>query len=154
MNIGSRQEGRLRADNVIEADYDADNIYDVNKIKDFKKEFLGHLPIHQDLRNSADKGNPLTHSDPDHEVSKLFKKIAEKIKLSFLSIKDNHINNIFKMILEILHDKINFKSKLFFLIYLIPSSTYSAEIPLNTSSILWWMWPLILLIVKCIIFSI
>ena len=54
------------------------------------------------------------------------------------------------MILEILHDKINFKSKLFFLIYLIPSSIYPAEIPLNTSSMPWWMWPLILLIVTFI----
>ena len=52
--------------------------------KEFNKDFLGHLPIHQDLRASADKGEPLTHSDPDHEVSKLFKNIAEKIKQSFL----------------------------------------------------------------------
>ena len=52
--------------------------------EEFNKEFLGHLPIHQDLRNSADKGDPLTHSNPDHEVSKLFKDIAEKIKQSFL----------------------------------------------------------------------
>ena len=52
--------------------------------KEFNKEFLGYLPINQDLRSSADKGHPLTHSDPDHEVSKLFKKLAEKIKLSFL----------------------------------------------------------------------
>ena len=51
--------------------------------KEFKKEFLGHLPIHQDLRISADKGDPLTHSNPNHEVSKIFKAIAEKIKLSF-----------------------------------------------------------------------
>ncbi len=51
--------------------------------KEFNKKFLGHLPIHQDLRNSADKGDPLTHSNPDHEISKLFKKIAEKIKSSF-----------------------------------------------------------------------
>ncbi len=50
--------------------------------KEFKKEFLGSLPIHQDLRASADKGEPLTHSDPDHEVSKLFIDIAKKIKLS------------------------------------------------------------------------
>ena len=48
--------------------------------KEFKKELLGHLPLNQDLRNSADKGDPLTHSHPDHEVSLLFKKIAEKIK--------------------------------------------------------------------------
>ncbi len=51
--------------------------------KEFNKEFLGHLPIHQDLRNSADIGEPLTHSHPDHEVSKLFASIAEKIKQSF-----------------------------------------------------------------------
>jgi ATP-binding protein involved in chromosome partitioning len=52
--------------------------------KEFNKEFLGHLPLHQDLRNATDKGDPLTHSQPDHEVSKLFKGIAEKIKQSFL----------------------------------------------------------------------
>ena len=52
--------------------------------KEYSKELLGHLPLHQDLRNSADIGDPLTHSQPDHEVSKLFKNIAEKIKRSFL----------------------------------------------------------------------
>ena len=52
--------------------------------KEFKKEFLGHIPLNQDLRDSADIGDPLTHSQPDHEVSKIFKNIAEKIKLSFL----------------------------------------------------------------------
>ena len=51
--------------------------------KEFNKEFLGHLPIHQDLRSSADKGEPLTHADPNHEVSILFKDLAEKIKRSF-----------------------------------------------------------------------
>ena len=51
--------------------------------KEFNKKFLGHLPIHQDLRKSADEGDPLTHSNPDHEVSKIFKNIAEKIKQSF-----------------------------------------------------------------------
>ena len=51
--------------------------------KEFDKEFLGNLPIHEDLRGSADKGDPLTHSDPNHEVSLLFKNIAKKIKQSF-----------------------------------------------------------------------
>ena len=51
--------------------------------REFNKDFLGHLPLHPDLRKSADIGNPLTHSQPDHEVSKLFKDIAEKIKQSF-----------------------------------------------------------------------
>ena len=49
--------------------------------KEFNKDFLGHLPIHQDLRISADKGNPLTYSDPDHEVSKLFIKMLSLIHI-------------------------------------------------------------------------
>ena len=56
----------------------------VKTAKEFNKEFLGHLPLNQDLRNSADIGDPLTHSQPDHEVSKIFKNIAEKIKQAFL----------------------------------------------------------------------
>ena len=51
--------------------------------KEFNKEFLGHLPLSQDLRISADNGKPLVYSQPDHEISKLFKSIAEKIKQSF-----------------------------------------------------------------------
>ena len=50
---------------------------------EYKKEFLGKIPIHQELRDANDKGDPLTHSEPEHEVSLIFKKIAEKIKQSF-----------------------------------------------------------------------
>ena len=51
--------------------------------EEYKKKFLGKVPIHQDLRNANDKGEPLTHSSPDHEVSLIFKGIAEKIKQAF-----------------------------------------------------------------------
>jgi len=51
---------------------------------EYKKNFLGKIPIHQDLRNANDIGDPLTHSNPEHEVSLIFKSIAEKIKQSFL----------------------------------------------------------------------
>ena len=51
--------------------------------KEFNKKFLGHLPLSPDLRKSADNGEPLTYSKPDHEISKLFQNIAEKIKVSF-----------------------------------------------------------------------
>ena len=47
--------------------------------KEFTKKFLGKIPIHQDLRDSTDKGDPLTHSKPDHEISLIFKNISEKI---------------------------------------------------------------------------
>ena len=51
--------------------------------KEFNKEFLGKIPLNQDLRNSADNGDPLTRSDPNHEVSKIFEIIAKKIKQAF-----------------------------------------------------------------------
>jgi len=51
--------------------------------KEYKKEFLGKIPIHRDLRDANDKGEPLTHSNPNHEVSLIFKEIAEKIKQAF-----------------------------------------------------------------------
>jgi ATP-binding protein involved in chromosome partitioning len=47
--------------------------------KEFNKDFLGKIPLHQDLRLSADMGIPLTQSDPEHEISLVFKKIAKKI---------------------------------------------------------------------------
>ena len=49
---------------------------------EFNKEFLGHIPLSLDLRSSSDNGEPLTHSKPDHEVSKIFKNIAVKVKQS------------------------------------------------------------------------
>jgi ATP-binding protein involved in chromosome partitioning len=50
---------------------------------DYKKEFLGKVPIHEDLRKANDTGIPLTHSNPNHEVSLIFNEIAKKIKLTF-----------------------------------------------------------------------
>ena len=52
--------------------------------EEFKEEFLGHLPLIEELRISADAGEPLTYSKPDHKISKIFIDIAKKIKQSFL----------------------------------------------------------------------
>ena len=52
--------------------------------EEFDKEFLDYLPLNEDLRASADNGEPLTYSTPDHKISKIFIGIAEKIKRSFL----------------------------------------------------------------------
>ena len=52
--------------------------------KEYKKEFLGKIPIHKDLRDANDKGDPLTHSSPNHEVSLSFNLIAKKIKKIFV----------------------------------------------------------------------
>ena len=47
--------------------------------KEFNKKFLGKIPLHQDLRISADEGVPLTYSNPEHEVSLIFDEIAKGI---------------------------------------------------------------------------
>ena len=52
--------------------------------KNYKKEFIGKIPIDIDLRIAADTGKPLVEKDPNHKISKIFKDMAEKIKGSFL----------------------------------------------------------------------
>jgi ATP-binding protein involved in chromosome partitioning len=52
--------------------------------KDYKKQFLGKIPIDIDLRIAADSGKPLVEKDPNHKISKIFKEIATKITESFL----------------------------------------------------------------------
>ncbi len=52
--------------------------------KDYKKKFLGKIPINIDLRIAADSGKPLFEKEPTHEISKIFKDIATGIKESFL----------------------------------------------------------------------
>ena len=51
---------------------------------DYNKKFLGKIPISIDLRVAADSGKPLVEKNPDHKISKIFKEIAEKVKVSFL----------------------------------------------------------------------
>ena len=50
---------------------------------DYKKKFLGKIPISIDLRIAADNGKPLAEKSPDHEISKIFMEIAKNVKESF-----------------------------------------------------------------------
>jgi ATP-binding protein involved in chromosome partitioning len=52
--------------------------------RDYKKDFLGKIPINIDLRIAADSGKPLFEKDSNHEISKIFREIATKVKGSFL----------------------------------------------------------------------
>jgi len=51
---------------------------------DYKKKFLGKIPINIDLRIAADTGKPLVELNPAHKISKIFLDIAKKIKESSL----------------------------------------------------------------------
>ncbi len=52
--------------------------------KDYKKEFLGKIPINIDLRVAADAGKPLVEMNSSHKISKIFIEIAKKINESFI----------------------------------------------------------------------
>jgi len=64
------------------------NIFGENGVekvaKDYKKKFLGKIPINIDLRIAADEGKPLVEKIPDHKISIIFKEMAKKVKESFL----------------------------------------------------------------------
>ena len=53
--------------------------------EEFKVKFLGELALNRDLRIASDRGEPLTFSQPGHEVSKQFESLAQLIKLSLIN---------------------------------------------------------------------
>ncbi len=52
---------------------------------EFKKEFLGEIPINPEVGKSSDLGKPLVEENPDHEISKIYIKFAEKIKSNYFN---------------------------------------------------------------------
>ena len=52
--------------------------------EEFKKEFLGEIPINPEVGNLGDLGKPIVESNPDHEISKIYLGFAEKIKSTYL----------------------------------------------------------------------
>ena len=52
---------------------------------EFKKNFLGEIPINSDVGKLGDTGKPIVESVPEHEISKIYSKFAEKIKLIYLA---------------------------------------------------------------------
>tara|TARA_Y100000591_G_scaffold193188_1_gene167040 strand:+ start:518 stop:1351 length:834 start_codon:yes stop_codon:yes gene_type:complete len=51
---------------------------------EFQKEFLGEIPISPLVGKCGDLGKPIVESEPDHEISKIYIKLAHKIKKDFL----------------------------------------------------------------------
>jgi ATP-binding protein involved in chromosome partitioning len=50
---------------------------------EFKKEFLGSIPINSMIGTSGDNGKPIVEKEPDHEISKIYINFANKIKSNF-----------------------------------------------------------------------
>ena len=51
---------------------------------EFKKEFLGEIPINSEIGKTSDDGKPIVESNPNHEISKIYLKFANKIKSTYL----------------------------------------------------------------------
>ena len=50
---------------------------------EFKKEFLGKIPIHSDVGKFGDEGVPIVEKNPEHDISKIYINFANKIKNKF-----------------------------------------------------------------------
>ena len=52
--------------------------------EEFKKEFLGEIPINPEVGKTGDEGKPIVEANPEHEISKIYLNFAEKIKSTYL----------------------------------------------------------------------
>ena len=48
--------------------------------EEFSKELFGEIPINPEVGKQGDLGMPIVESNPDHEISKIYLNLAEKIK--------------------------------------------------------------------------
>ena len=51
--------------------------------EEFKKEFLGEIPINPEVGKCGDEGEPIVEKDPQHEISKIYLSFAENIKKKY-----------------------------------------------------------------------
>jgi len=52
--------------------------------KEFEKEFLGEIPINPKVGKTGDDGKPIVEANPEHEISKIYLELANKIKSTYL----------------------------------------------------------------------
>lgn len=52
--------------------------------EEFNKEFLGEIPINPEVGKTSDEGKPIVEANPEHEISKIYLELANKIKSTYL----------------------------------------------------------------------
>ncbi len=52
--------------------------------EEFKKEFLGEIPINSEIGKTSDNGKPIVEEDSNSEISKIYLNFANKIKSTYL----------------------------------------------------------------------
>ena len=51
--------------------------------EEFKKKFLGEIPINPKVGEAGDNGKPIVEENPNHEISKIYLEFANEIKSTF-----------------------------------------------------------------------
>ncbi len=51
---------------------------------EFKKQFLGEIPINPEVGKFGDLGKPIVENSPEHPISKIYEKFAQIIKSTYL----------------------------------------------------------------------
>ena len=64
------------------------------------KKFLGEIPINPDVGKQGDNGIPIVESMPDHDISKIYINLAEKIKNKYFKVKFKKIKNSFHSLFD------------------------------------------------------
>ena len=59
---------------------------------EFKKEFLGEIPLNPEIGTCGDNGKPIVEDNPDNEISKIYLDFAQKIKSQYI-LKISKLNN-------------------------------------------------------------
>ena len=62
--------------------------------------FLGAIPLHMDIREHSDDGNPVVVAQPDSEYSKIYKDIAQKVWTSIEGKADATLDSAPKIVIE------------------------------------------------------
>jgi len=52
--------------------------------EEFGKEFLGEIPLNPEVGKCGDEGKPIVEANPDHEISKIYIGLANKIRTQYL----------------------------------------------------------------------
>jgi len=51
--------------------------------EEFNKEFLCEIPINPEVGKTGDEGKPIVEANPEHEISKIYLELANKIKSTY-----------------------------------------------------------------------
>ena len=72
----------------------------IKMCSDYDTELLGSLPLDIKIRKGLDEGNPSIISDPDSDISEIYKSIARKSALKVSGLAEDHSNKFPNIVIQ------------------------------------------------------